>query len=491
MTAQVATASSGWTPRLTLALATLCLAQLIESVDATIVNVALPSIGGDLSLQDSSLQWVVTAYTLPFAGLLLLGGRAGDLLGHRKVFMAGVVLFTLASAAAGAAPGGATLLAARAVQGAAAGFVAPMTLGLIATTFRSPQARSRAFAIWGAVTGISASLGVIAGGVLTDALGWRWIFYINVPVGVLIVVLAGRYLPAPTQPPSWRGFDAVGATAVTTGLLLSVYGLTGVVDAGWLSGRTLGTLGLGLGLLGWFGAHEAWVAKAPLIPSGLFRNRGLIAANAVAAIIGSSMLGLFFLMSLYAQQVLGLTSMETGFAYVPLTLTLMGGAMCGPTMVSRIGVRWTLALGCAVAAVGMAAMGLARPEVGVWWALIVPSLLVGPGLALTFVPMTMAAVADVDESTAGVASAIVNTTRTAGGAVGLAVVATVVTATASHAAAPAGSREALASGFDLGFAVVAGLAAAAGLAAVVLFPRARQAPKGRLADRVVGPERSG
>lgn len=468
-----------WSTVRIVALATLCTAQLIESIDVTVVNVALPAMKLDLGLTQASLQWVVSAYTVLFGGFLLLGGRCGDLLGRRRTFMAGVLSFTAASLLCGAAPTGAVLIVGRAVQGLAAAFVAPATLASIAITFPEGAPRNRAMGIWGAVTGISASVGVVAGGLLVDGVGWRWIFFINVPIGLMLLAIAPRSLPHDEPTQSGAGFDAVGAASVTTGMLALVFAAVQSVGYGIGSFRALAPLGIAALSFAFFAAHEGRIATHPLVPRELLRNRSVAAANVVAVLVGSSMLAMFFLISLSQQQVHHLSALQTGVDYLPLTALLMICAFLAGPLVARLGVGGVVALGSGLATVGILLFSLGGSRV--FASIIGPSLVVGPGLALTFIPMTSAAVSGVRPDLAGLAAGLANATRTAGGSLGLAVVSALV---ASRAHALAGERTpagALGGGISLGFLACAGLMGSAALCALVLFPSRVKGHKAKVA----------
>ena len=467
-----------WTRHHTIVLTILCLAQLLDALDVTVVNVALPAVERDLGFEADDLHWLVNAYTVLFGGFLLLGGRSADLLGARRVLLAGIGLFTAASLASGLAQSASFLVATRAAQGLAAAFIAPTTLALIATSFPQGPARNRALGIWGAVTGVSSSLGVMLGGVLTSGPGWRWIFFVNVPVGLLLLAVGPRVLAAPARRQSARGrVDVVGAGTSTAGLGLLAYGVAQTNVHGWQSTRTVALLLLAAGLLAYFLIHERWLAREPLVPLAIFRNRSVTAANVIAALVGAGLLAMFYFISLYQQQVLHLSAVEAGLSYLPLTAMLTAFAFLAPVLIPRIGVRYVLALGAAVASAGLLLLAQVDPDGGVWRDVVLPSLVVGPGLALTFIPVSIAAVSDVSPDQTGLASGLVTVTRTVGGALGLAAIATVAgrrTEDLRLAGRPAGS--ALTSGFTLGFTVSACLLAVAAVAALLLFRDRRGEP---------------
>lgn len=457
-----------WRRAHTVVLAMMCLAQLIDSLDVTIVNVALPSIRHGLSMSASDLPWVVNAYAVVFGGFLLLGGRLGDLTGRRRLFLAGVTFFTLASSLAGLAPDSRTLIAARAVQGLAAALVAPTTLAILASTFPEGRPRSRAFAAWGVVTGVSSSLGVLLGGVITDALDWRWIFFLNVPIGVFVVAVSARRLARDLPSPGQAGADWTGSVASVAGTGLLCYAFAQTADSGW-GVRTLILVAVAIAVLALFIAHERR-ATAPLVPLSLFHNRSVAGANIASVLVGTGMLGMFYFISLYQQQVLRASPLQAGLAYLPLTAVLAIAAFFAPPLMARIGVRMVVVVGCLLAAAGLCVFATAAPDRGVWADIIGPSLIVSPGLALTFIPLTLAAVTGVSAGQNGIAAGLVNASRSTGSAVGLAALATVAatwTAGATRAGRPA--LDALSDGFRVGFLVSAGAMVVAGLAALALF----------------------
>jgi EmrB/QacA subfamily drug resistance transporter len=465
-----------WTRVHVVTLTVVCFAQLLEAIDITVVNVALPTIRTDLHFSAAGLQWVVNAYTVLFGGFLLLGGRAGDLLGRRRVFLAGVAAFTLASLASGLATNAGTLVATRAAQGLAAGFVAPMTLAILTAAFPEGRPRNRALGVWGATAGISASLGLLVGGLIVSGPGWRWIFFVNIPIGALMLLAGWRYVAddrAAARPERrYRHFDTAGAVTVTAGLILLAYGVVQTDTHPWGSARTLLLLAAAAALLGYFVVREAWAADEPLVPFSLFANRAVTGANVMSALQGAGTLAVFYFTTLYMQEVLHFSALKTGLAYLPLTGTLVVLSGLGPVLVPRIGIRYTLALGFGVAAVGLglfarvSAHGTLVPDI------VVPSVVLAAGLALTFVPITIGAVTGVSPARAGLASGMVNVTRTVGGALGLAVIATVATRRGTHLAhtghAPG---DALTGGFRLGFAICAVLMAVSALTAILLFRR--------------------
>jgi EmrB/QacA subfamily drug resistance transporter len=459
-----------WTSRHTVALLVVCLAQLLELIDITIVNVTLPTIRQALGFSPAGLSWVVNAYVVPFGGLLLLGGRCGDLMGRRKVFLAGIAVFTMASLASGLAQGAEILVLTRGLQGLSAAFVSPMTLAIIASTFPDGAPRNRALAIWAGVSGVSGSLGVTMGGLLASGPGWRWIFFVNIPVGLFILVAGRRCLDVDHASREHRSFDVTGAVTVTAGVTVGVYGVSQTSSHPWSSAPTIILLAVAGVLLGSFVLREARFATEPLIPISLLRDRPVMAANIVSFLVGGGMFSLFYFFSLYQQEVLHYSALKTGIAYLPLTGMLMVCAAPTPLIIARTGVRWPLAAGGVISAAGMALFATDTPAGGMWRDVIGPSLVVAPGLALTFVPMTVAAVAGVPLSDTGIASGLANVSRTIGGALGLAVIVTLAAGrTGGQIRGGTAADIALGNGYRLGFAVSACLLGASAAAAVALF----------------------
>ncbi|MEV4174142.1 MFS transporter [Nonomuraea sp. NPDC049709] len=446
----------------------LCLAQVLDSVDVTIVNVALPAIQEDLGFSTSTLSWVVNAYMVVFGGFLLLGGRLGDMYGHRRILLGGVVLFTVASAAAGLAQSGWWLVAARAVQGLGAAFIAPMTLALIALIFPEGPPRSRAFAIWGAATGIASTVGLFAGGLFADGPGWRWIFFVNLPVGVALLI-AGRLLGEGTRPVrSSRGFDLAGALTSTAGVGLLAYAIlqTDASSRGAL-------LAVAAVLLAYFVVHETRIAREPLVALRLFRNRSLLGANVIQALRGAAMFAVFYFATLYLQGVLGYSALQAGLAYVPLTVILIAASSVGPLLVRRFGTGPVTAAGSLVTAAGLAMFTGLTPDGTLMHDVMPPLLVVGLGLGVIVVPLTTAALAGVADSSSGVASSLLNVSAQLGGALGLAVLSSV--AAGATASASGGPVETLVAGYRVGFGVAAGLMAIVVVIALTVLRDRRKA----------------
>jgi EmrB/QacA subfamily drug resistance transporter len=405
------------------ALIVLCLGSLMIVLDSTIVNVALPSIREDLGFSQTSLAWVVNAYLLTFGGFLLLGGRLGDLFGHRRLFLIGISLFTLASAACGLATTQGFLVTARAVQGLGGAIASAVSLSLMMTLFTEPRERAKAMGVFGFVAAGGGTIGVLLGGILTDAINWHWIFLVNLPIGVLVYTLSLRLLPPAHVRASGRRLDLVGAVTVTTSLMLAVYAIVNGNQEGWTSGQTLGLLAAAAFLMALFLAIEARV-RSPLMPLGLFRLRNVATANAVGVLWAGAMFAWFFISALYLQLVLGYSPLEVGLAFLPASL-IMGAFSLGLSakLVLRFGFRPPLATGLLLAAIGLVLFARA-PVDGSYVVDVLPSMiLLGFGAGMAFNPVLLAAMSDVEPSESGLASGIVNTAFLMGGALGLAVLA--------------------------------------------------------------------
>jgi EmrB/QacA subfamily drug resistance transporter len=485
-------------PHLRATLILACLAQFMVILDVSVVNVALPAIRGALHFTEQDLQWVVNAYTVTFAGFLLLGGRAADLLGRRRVFVSGLVLFALASLAGGFAQSQGTLIAARAVQGLGGAVIAPASLSILTTTFTEGAARNRAVGIWGAMGGAGGAAGVLLGGVLTDLLSWRWILFINVPIGLIAAVLAHRLIAEGRNPERARSFDLTGAATATLGLSLLALGIVRSDVTGWGSGQTLALLGAGVALLLVFVGVEGRLAKAPLMPLRIYASRTLSAANVVMVLVGGATFGMWFFLSLYLQQVLGYSPIRAGLSFLPMTLCIVIGSTLASRAVTRIGAKPLLVAGLIAQTLGLflftglAANGTYLGDV------LAPSLLVAIGIGLSFVPLTISAVAGVAPKEAGLASGLVNTSRLVGGALGLAILAAIAAARTSSDLRHTGAgvhaaHAALTSGFQLAFVVAAGFALVGAVVAAVGLPRipartAVSAPEPRQSAAIDAPE---
>lgn len=469
-------------PHLTATLALACLAQFMVILDVSVVNVALPSIRYALGFTESDLQWVVNAYTVTFAGFLLLGGRAADLLGRRRVFVFGLVLFALTSLIGGLADSRLTLIAARAAQGLGGAIIAPASLTILTATFREPAARNRAVGIWGAMGGAGGAAGVLLGGVLTDALGWRWILFINVPIGVAVAVLAHRLIAEGRNPDATRNFDFAGALLATAGLSLVVLGIVRTNVTGWGYAPTLAFIVSGAVLLAAFLLLEGRFATAPLVPLRLFRSRSLSAANVILLLVGGATFGMWYLLSLYLQIVLGYSPLKAGVTFLPMTLGIIAGATIASRIriTIRVGAKRLLVAGMLSLACGLLLFTRVTVAGDYLGELPAPSLLTAFGMSFAFVPGTICATAGVAPQEAGLASAVVNTSRLFGGALGLAIIATIATARTNailRQSALAGHtyHAALVGGFRLAFLVAAGLAFAGAAVAAFAMPSVRRA----------------
>jgi EmrB/QacA subfamily drug resistance transporter len=454
-----------------LALVVVCFAQFMVVLDATVVNVALPSIQSDLNISDSSLQWVVNGYTLLFGGFLLLGGRMADLLGRRRLFVAGVAIFAGASLLNGLATSDTMLIGARALQGFGGALVSPAALSIITTTFAEGEQRTKALAVWGAIAAGGAAAGLLLGGVLVEFLSWEWVFFINVPIALGTIVAAYRFVPESRQEGAVRHFDVAGAITVTSGLLLLVYGIVKSTDWGWGSASTLGFIGVSLALLAAFVAIERR-SKAPLVRLDLFRLRSLATANGVMLLVVSGMFAMFFFSSLYLQNVLGYSALETGLAFLPVSFGIVIGSVLAQQLIGRLGTKAVLATGTTLASIGLGVLALTTSVDGTYLQLLAAFLPLAIGMGLTFVPLTLVGTTNVATSDAGLASGVFNTSQQVGGALGLAVLSTFANdRTADALAGGASQSAALVDGFQIAFVIAAGLVAAAAVATLTLLRR--------------------
>ena len=466
------------TSRRWISLYVLCLATLMIVLDMTIVNVALPSIKDDLGFSETSLAWVVNAYLLTYGGCLLLGGRLGDLLGHRRLFLIGIVLFTLASLACGVATAKGFLVAARAVQGIGGAVASAVSLSLMMMLFVEPAERAKAMGIFGFVAAGGGSIGVVLGGVLTDFLNWHWIFLVNVPIGALVVFLSLRLLPG--MPGTARGerIDLAGAVTVTGALILAIYAIVNGNQAGWTSAQTLGLLGGSAVLLAAFLWIESHV-RSPLVPLRLFRIRNFSVANIVGVLWAAAMFAWFFLAALYMQFVLGYSPLQIGLAFLPSSLIMAVFSIgLSAKLVMRFGISRPLATGLGFAALGLA-LFIRLPVDGSFVVDVLPSMiLLGFGAGMAFNPVLLAAMNDVDQTEAGLASGIVNTAFMMGGALGLAVLASVAASRTATLEATESHLEALTGGYHLAFLVGAIFAALAATLGGLLLPNSAPADAG-------------
>jgi EmrB/QacA subfamily drug resistance transporter len=455
------------------ALILLCAAQFVVVLDASIVNVALPSIGKGLDFSEQDLPWVVNAYVIAFGGFLLLGGRAADLLGRRRVFMSGLVVVAVASLAAGFAATQGQLIAARAAQGLGAAIISPAALSIVTSLFADGAERNKALGAWGAVAGSAGAAGVLLGGILTEGLGWEWVLWVNVPVALVALAFTPGLIPESRSESATRHFDAAGAVTVTAGLSVLAYALLDASSAGWGSAKIIGLLALSAVLIGTFVAVELRSA-APLVPFRIFRLRTLTGANTVGVLLGASLFSMFFFISLYMQQVLGYSAIHAGLSYLPLAVTIIVAAGLGGQLVTRLGFKPVLAAGMLCIAVGLAWFSQVSVGGGFTTDILGPSLLAAIGLGFGFVTTTIAAVSGVEQREQGLASGLINTSQQIGGALGLAVLSTIATSRTDSVMASGTSSlpNALTEGFQsafLGGAVIAAL----GLVATLVLIRSR------------------
>jgi EmrB/QacA subfamily drug resistance transporter len=454
------------------ALVLLCVAQIVVVLDASIVNVALPSIGRALHFSDQNLPWVVNAYVIAFGGFLLLGGRAADLLGRRRVFMAGLIVVAVASLLAGFAVNQGELIAARAAQGLGAAIISPAALSIITTLFSDGAERNKALGVWGAVAGSGAAIGVLLGGVLTDGLGWEWVLWVNVPVALIALALTPGLVPESRSESATRHFDTAGAVSVTAGLSVLAYALLDASSAGWGSTKIISMLAAAVVLLAAFVVIETR-SEAPLVPFRIFRSRTLTGANVVGILLGASLFSMFFFITLYMQQVLGYSPIHAGLSYLPLAVTIVLAAGVGGQLVTRFGFKPILAAGMLLVALGLVWFSRVSTGGSFLGDILGASLLAAAGLGFGFVTSTIAAVSGIKEHEQGLASGLINTSQQIGGAIGLAVLSTIATTHTDHllhAGTPL--RAALTSGFQHAFAGGA-VIGALGLVATLVLIRTR------------------
>jgi EmrB/QacA subfamily drug resistance transporter len=453
-------------------LAVIVAAQFMVVLDVAIVNVALPSIKTDLHFSQESLQWVITAYAILFGGALLLGGRLADLLGRRRLFVAGLLLFTVSSLLDGLAWSEGSLIAFRSLQGLGAALVSPAALSILTTTFAEGRERNVALGIWGAASGSGGAAGVLLGGALTSAFSWSWIFFINVPVGVAVLALVPFLLTESRADLVHRHFDAAGAVSITGGLMLLVYAMTRAAQHGWITVETIGLLAASAALVAAFVVIELR-SKAPLLPMRIFRLRTVTASNVSGLLLAAAVFSQFFLLTLYMQQVLHYSALETGVAYIALTLSIIAFSGIAQALVTRIGIRPVLTGGLALSAGGLVLYAQLPVNGRYFWDLFPAFLLSGVGLALAFVPMSIGALTGVRQADAGVASGLINTSQQIGGAIGVAAATTIATTftthyLTAHPGASALSPGALTHGFQVTFYVLAAISAVGAVLAAVL-----------------------
>ena len=455
------------------ALAVIVAAQFMVVLDVAIVNVALPSIKTDLHFNQENLQWVITAYSILFGGVLLLGGRLADLLGRRRLFAVGIVLFTVSSLLDGLAWSEGSLIAFRSLQGLGAALLSPAALSILTTTFEEGRERNIALGIWGAASGSGGAAGVLLGGALTSTFSWSWIFFINVPAGAIVLAVTPWLLRESRAKLDHRHFDTAGAASITGGLMLLVYAMTRATQHGWATTETIGLLAASAALVAGFVVIELR-SKAPLLPMSIFRLRTLAASNISGLLLAAAVFSQFFLLTLYMQQVLHYSALKTGPDYIALTLSIVGFSAVSQSLVTRIGVRRVLPVGLLLTAAGLVLYAQLPVHGHYFWDIFPAFLLSGIGLALAFVPMSIGALTGVRQSEAGVASGLINTSQQIGGAIGVAAATTIATTFTTHyvnahpgTSALAGS--ALNHGFQVTFYVLAALAVAGALAAGLLI----------------------
>jgi EmrB/QacA subfamily drug resistance transporter len=451
-------------------LLTVCLAQFMVILDISIVNVALPSIHSSLGFSDTGLQWVVNAYTLTFAGFLMLAGRATDLLPRRQVFLVGVSLFSLASLGCALADSQAVLDGARAIQGFGAAVISAASLAIVTGSFKEGAERNRALGLWAAMGGVGGSAGVLLGGALTQAFSWPAVFIINIPVGIAVVIAGRRVIPHEGAVANERKLDVPGAVLISGGLTAIVYGIVRTDSLGWGSLGVLIPLALGIVLLGLFALVEGKLAADPLIPLDVFKMPALRAANLIVALLFAAVFGMWYFVSLYLQEVKGDDALLAGVSFLPMTLLVFAGSATAPKLVARFGIRSTLTLGMSLATIGFLILGTVEASSSYWVAILPGGMLAALGTGWSLVPATIVAVKGVPPAQNGLASGVVNTSRLVGGTLGLAVLTTVAT---SHTNDLLGSGtaplDALSGGYRVAFLIGAGLCLAGAVAAVTLL----------------------
>jgi EmrB/QacA subfamily drug resistance transporter len=460
-----------------LVLVLVCLAQFMVILDATIVNVALPAIQDDLDMSDTNLQWIVNAYTLMFGGFLLLGGRAGDLIGRKRVFLTGLVLFTIASLLCAIAQGATWLIMTRGLQGLGAALVSPAALAIVTATFQEGAERTKALGVWAAIAVGGGAIGLLLGGILVEFLSWPWIFFVNVPVGIVAFLLSLRFVPESREEGAHRSFDVAGAIAVTAGLIALVYGIVRSAESGWGSGEVLGFLALAAILLGGFVFIEAR-AVSPLVRLSIFSVRTIRGANIGMLVAAMGLFALFFFNTLYVQRVLGYSALEAGLAFLPFTGGIIIGSIASQSLIPRLGAREVPVIGLFTSAVGMLLFLRLTPD-STYLADILPGIMLASiGLGLTFVPVTLIATSGMPVNDAGLASGLFNTSQQIGGALGLALLSTFaanktadVLATAGEKPTEAETAQALVDGFHIAWIGCAVFFVAAAILLLALLRR--------------------
>jgi EmrB/QacA subfamily drug resistance transporter len=455
-----------------LALALLATTQFVIVLDAAIVNVAIPSIGKDLHFSPEDLTWIPNAYALTFGGFLLLGGRMADLLGRRRLFRIGLVLFSVASLLGGLSTSETQLIAARALQGLGAALLAPSGLSMVTNMFAEGSERNKALGVWGAVSGSGGAAGVLLGGVLTEYAGWEWVLWVNVPIGVIAAVLAPRLLIESRREGGTRHFDALGAVTVTAGLSLLVYALVDTINAGWGSTQTLTLLALSAALIAAFVVIELR-SPEPLMPFAIFRRRTLSGANVVGLLVGAALFAMFFFLSRYMQQVLGYSALKAGLAYLPLAVAIILSAGIASQLVTKLGFKPILITGLGLITIALLWFAQVPVDGAYVTHLVGPMVIAAVGLGFAFVPVTIAAVNGVSADESGLASGLINTSQQIGGALGLAILGTIASSKTEDLIAAAHGAQAavpgaLTEGFQLAFLAGAGFAVI-GIIATLVF----------------------
>jgi EmrB/QacA subfamily drug resistance transporter len=468
------------------------MAQFMVILDATIVNVALPSIQTDLDMSDADLQWVVNSYTLVFGGFLLLGGRAGDLIGRKRVFLVGVVIFTVASLLNGLAPSSEALILFRGLQGLGAALIAPAALSIITTTFREGAERTKAMGVWAAIAVGGGAVGLVLGGVLTTTLSWPWIFYVNVPVGIAVFIASMRIVPESKDEHAHKSFDVAGAVTVTSGLLVLVYGIVKAQENGWTSLRTGGYFAVAIALLAAFLVIERRSAE-PLVRLSIFRVRTVRAANVVMFLVAAGLFAMFYFNTLYLQRVLGYSALEAGLAFLPFTAGIIIGAGLSQSLVPKLGARSVPLIGMPLAILGLLLFLRLQPDGSYVTDLLPGIMLASIGMGLTFVPITLIATSGIPADDAGLASGLYNTSQQIGGALGLAILATLaVDATQETLTGlgreplPADQAQALVDGFHVAYLGSAALVAG-GFFALLFLLRAKDVVAVGEGEAAIGP----
>jgi EmrB/QacA subfamily drug resistance transporter len=459
-------------------LALIAVAQFMVILDATIVNVALPTIKVDVGFSEQSLSWVLNAYTLMFGGFLLLGGRLADRLGRRRLFVAGIAVFSGASLICGISQSEGMLLVARGLQGLGGAMVSPAALSIILTTFAEGPERNRALAVWGAIAGAGGAIGLLLGGVIVELLSWRWVFFVNVPIGAVVLALTPRIVPeSRSESASKGGYDIEGAVAITLGTIALVFTLIKAESWGWTSGQTLAGFAIAAALIVAFVQIERR-HRDPLVPLRIFSNRSLAASDATMLLVAAALFGMFFFCTLYLQQVLGYSALKTGIAYLPLSLTLIGASALASRLVDRFTPKPVLVTGLLVSTAGFVVLTRVTGH-GDYASHVLPAMIViGAGLGLSFVPITIAATNGVASGDSGLASGLLNTTQQVGGSLGLAILSSVSTSRLASALQGGSALPvALTHGFKGAFMVAAVLCALGVVLAVVLLPRRRREAK--------------